>query len=137
MEQWHKLAVPEISNRRRIMDLVVTQSVSGTHPLTVIEVSGRIDQAHAADFQEQLQPYLDGCAEGVPALLLDFSGVEYISSVGLRVLMLAAKQVKPQGGRIGIAALTPVVAEVFQISRFNLVIRVYDSVATARAELAP
>ena len=119
------------------MDLVVTQSAPGDHRLTVLEANGRIDQTHAAAFQEQLQPYLNVCAAGTAAILLDFSGVDYISSVGLRVLMLAAKQVKAQGGRIGIAALTPIVAEVFQISRFNLVIRVYDSVEAGRTELAP
>lgn len=119
------------------MDLVVTQSAPGDHRLTMLEVNGRIDQMHAAAFQEQLQPYLDACAADTAAILLDFSRVEYISSVGLRVLMLAAKQVKAQGGRIGITALTPIVAEVFQISRFNLVIRVYGSVTAARGELAP
>lgn len=119
------------------MDLVVTHSTFGDHRLAVLEVSGRIDQTHAAAFQEQLQPYLDTCTTGAAAILLDFSKVEYISSVGLRVLMLAAKQVKAQGGRIGIAGLTPIVAEVFQISRFNLVIRVFESVAAGRTELAP
>lgn len=49
-------------------------------------------------------------------LLRGFAGVEYVSSVGLRVLMLTAKQVKAQNGRIVIAALMPVVSEVFQIA---------------------
>ena len=69
-------------------------------------------------------------------LLRDFAGVEYVSSVGLRVLMLAAKQVKAQNGRIAIAALTPLVSEVFQISRFDLVFSVFDTLDLALITLA-
>ena len=69
-------------------------------------------------------------------LLRDFAGVEYVSSVGLRVLMLTAKQVKAQNGRIAIAALTPLVSEVFQISRFDLVFSVFDTLDLALVTLA-
>ena len=69
-------------------------------------------------------------------LLRDFAGVEYVSSVGLRVLMLAAKQVTAQNGRIVIAALTPVVFEVFQISRFDLIFSVFDTLDSALVALA-
>lgn len=101
----------------------------------VIEVAGRIDQSTANRFQELLAPHVDACRAGSAPLVLDFSGVDYISSVGLRVLMLAAKQVKAQQGRIAIAVLTPLVAEVFQVSRFNLVFAVHSSVAAAVAAL--
>jgi anti-sigma B factor antagonist len=101
----------------------------------VLSVEGRIDHARAADFQQALAPHLDDCNAQGEALVLDFGAVDYVSSIGLRALMLAAKQVKAQNGRIAIAALSPVVSEVFQISRFNLVFNVYDSVEAAAAEL--
>lgn len=94
---------------------------------------GRIDHAHADAFEAALAPYLLDCRAGVEALVIDFSRVTYISSVGLRVLLLAAKQVKEQKGRLALAALSPEVAEVFQISRFNVVLRVFDSVEAAVA----
>jgi anti-anti-sigma regulatory factor len=50
--------------------------------------------------------------------------------------MLASKQVKVRQGKIAIAALTPVVAEVFQISRFHLVFPVHPDLATAVTSLA-
>jgi anti-anti-sigma regulatory factor len=53
------------------------------------------------------------------------------------VLMLAAKQVKSQGGAIGVAALEPVVKEIFEISRFNLVIPCFEDVRAALAALSP
>ena len=102
----------------------------------VLSVEGRIDHARAADFQQALATYLNDCSAQGQALVLDFSAVDYVSSIGLRALMLAARQVKAQHGRIAIAALSPVVSEVFQISRFNLVFNVYDSVKDAAAELA-
>ena len=101
----------------------------------VATVSGRIDQTTAAQFQNLLAPLLVTAKAGAAPLLLDFSGVDYISSVGLRVLMLAARQVKTQQGQIAIAALSPMVAEVFQISRFHLVLPVHPDVATALASL--
>lgn len=102
----------------------------------VVKVDGRIDQASANTFQEMLAPWLNNCKKGDVPLVLDFSGVEYISSVGLRVLMLAAKQVKSQQGKFAIATLTPVVAEVFQVSRFNLVVPLHASVDAAVAALS-
>ena len=69
-------------------------------------------------------------SDGAP-LVLDFSQVPYISSVGLRVLMLASRRVNAQQGKLAMAALTPLVAEVFRISRFDMVLRVFDTVDAA------
>lgn len=102
----------------------------------VIAPQGPIDQASADAFRAELESRLSACAEAGTPLIVDFSGVSYISSVGLRVLMLAQRQAEAQKGRLGVAALTPVVNEVFEISRFNLVLRVFDSVEAAVAALA-
>lgn len=83
-----------------------------------------------------MAPHLAVCTASGTPLVLDFADVVYISSVGLRVLLLAAKQVKAQQGRIAIAALTPVVTEVFQVSHFNLVLKVFPDVATAASGLS-
>ncbi len=103
----------------------------------VLQVHGRLDHAHAKAFEVALAPHLVDCTDAGAPLVLDFSQVVYISSVGLRVLLLAAKQVKTQRGRIAIAALTPIVTEVFQVSHFNLVVKVFADVATAAAALEP
>lgn len=103
----------------------------------VLAVAGRIDHASAESFRAALQPHLDRCKAGAGVIVLDLSGVEYISSVGLRVLMLAAKQVKSQSGAIAVAALQPVVREIFEISKFNLVIACFAGVREALADLSP
>jgi len=104
--------------------------------ITVVAVSGRIDLEHMPEFQGALDPYISECTDGRAPLLLDFSNVEYISSVGLRALMLFARAVKAQKGRIAIAAMQPIVLEVFKISRFNLVYQIYDSTAAGIAALS-
>ena len=103
----------------------------------ILAVQGRLDHVWTPDFQAALAPYLKNCdAQGHP-LVLDFAGVDYVSSIGLRALMLAAKQVNAQNGHLAIAALTTVVAEVFTISRFNLVFRVFDTTDAAVAVFTP
>ncbi len=102
----------------------------------IAEVSGRIDHTIAEEFTRALAPLLSNCAQGRAPLLLDFSGVIYISSAGLRVLMMASRQAKAQQGSFAIAALTPLVQEVFTISRFNLIVPCYASVDAACQALA-
>ena len=101
----------------------------------IVSPLGRIDHASADAFSTAISPFLEQCRTGTPPLILDFSGVEYISSVGLRVLVLAARQTKSQGGRIAIASLSPMVQEIFTISRFDLIFDVFDSVDAAIASL--
>ena len=102
----------------------------------VLAVSGRLDHARTPEFETALMPYLEQCSAAGAPRVLDFSWVEYVSSIGLRALMLAARKVKAQNGRIAIAALPPVVAEVFRIGRFDLVFSLYDRVDAAVAALA-
>jgi len=97
----------------------------------IVSVSGRIDHIASEEFTKALNPLLDRCAQGHPPILLDFSGVDYISSAGLRVLMMASRRAKAQMGAFAIASLQPLVQEVFAISRFNLIVPCYLSVDAA------
>ena len=105
---------------------------------TVVAVPiGRIDHGAAGKLEQSLAPLLAEAQSGSGGLILDFSGVDYISSVGLRVLMIAAKQMRGRGAHIAVAALQPVVAEIFAISRFDSVLEVYPSVRDAMARISP
>ena len=68
-------------------------------------------------------------------LVLDLSGTEYMSSAGLRVLMLANNAAKGRGARIAVGGLRAVLAEIFAISRFNMVFPCHATVAEATASL--
>jgi anti-anti-sigma factor len=99
--------------------------------VVIATISGRIDHASADAFNLALAPLIKTCVAGGKPLVLDFAGVDYISSVGLRVLMMASRQAKGQKGVFAIAGMQPVVQEVFTISRFNLIMPCYLSVDTA------
>ena len=101
----------------------------------LVTPAGRIDHAGAGPLDERLAPLCDDPA--VAALVLDFGRVEYISSVGLRVLMIAARKLRARGARIAVAALSPVVAEIFAISRFDAVLEIFPAVRDAVGALAP
>jgi len=94
----------------------------------VLGPAGRVDHLNSDEFLAALAPHLALCERGGSALLFDLSEVEYMSSSGLRVLMLAARQAKPRGGRVAVAAPQALVAEVLEISRFNLVLPIHGSV---------
>ena len=99
--------------------------------ILVVSVSGRIDHTTESEFLGALAPLLERCMEGQPPLLLDFSGVDYVSSAGLRTLIIASRQAKTSRGTFAIAALRPLVQEVFAISRFNLIVPCFGAVDIA------
>lgn len=104
--------------------------------VVVVAPAGRIDHATAGELEQVLMPLLPQSGSGRQGLILDFAGVDYISSVGLRVLMIAAKQTRAHGARIAVAALQPVVAEIFTISRFDSVLELFPSVRDALEKLS-
>src|SRR5215471_19842391 len=105
--------------------------------VAVIQVVGRIDHTTAKAFEDALSPHVAGCAGEEKILLLDFSGVSFISSAGLRVLMIAAKQCRKQNGKIALAALQPIIQEVFQISRFDSLFELFPTVRAALQAVSP
>jgi anti-anti-sigma factor len=97
---------------------------------------GHIDHPNAQQLQQALAPLVEAAAAAKTALVVDFAGVDYISSMGLRVLMVAAKQMRGQSAVIAVAALQPVVEEIFDIARFKHVLQVFPSVRAALQELS-
>jgi len=103
----------------------------------LLKASGRLDSATADTFKAALQPYLEQCKPGGHVIVLDFSAIEYVSSMGFQVLLVAQNRAKTQHGSIAVAALQPGVKAVFEIANFSRAIRCFDSVRDAIAELSP
>lgn len=97
----------------------------------ILGLKGRLDQDNCDAFRDELTPQLDTAARDHLGIVLDLSQLEYVSSAGLRCFMLAVKQAKTFNGRIVVAALQPMVAEIFQISRFDMLLEVFISVEAA------
>jgi anti-anti-sigma factor len=97
----------------------------------VVQVAGRLDQDTCEVFRTQLVALVDEAGREGGTIVLDLSALEYVSSAGLRCFMLASRQAKAQQARISVAALQPMVAEIFEISHFNLMFQVFPAVRDA------
>ena len=98
----------------------------------IVSVAGRMDAVSAPDFDRCCEEWL---AEGLPRFVVDFSALEYISSAGLRSLLVLAKKLGARKGRVVIAALKDVVREVFTISGFGSIFTIAESVEAALQSL--
>ncbi len=97
----------------------------------VVNVAGRLDQDNCESFQRNLVPHIEAAAKDGLAIVFDLAELEYVSSAGLRCFMLAAKETKANKGQIFVAALQPMVDEIFRISRFDLLIPVHPTLRAA------
>ena len=79
-----------------------------------VEVSGRVDSMTAPEFEEFLKENL----EGVTELTLDLASLEYISSAGLRVLLLAQKKMNSQG-TMEVLNVNETVGEILEVTGFS------------------
>ena len=102
----------------------------------VLQVSGRLDQETCEGFRPQLTEYVERAVREKSGLVLDFKGLEYVSSAGLRCLLVASRQMKAAKGRILVADMQPMVAEIFAISHFDLLFEVVPTVREALAAVS-
>ena len=89
---------------------------------------GRIDGGNAEEFQRLMEA---GIEPDDQALILDLEHLSFISSAGLRVSLLLARQFSGPGKQFGICTLSGPVSEVITISGFDKMIAVYESRAAA------
>ena len=100
---------------------IITRNQGG---VTIIDIAGRLDASNA---QEAEQTILAAEGDG-GKIVLNMENLEYISSAGLRVLLLSAKKIHSGHGKFCIVALTKGVLEVFDISGFSSIFEIADSV---------
>jgi anti-anti-sigma factor len=101
--------------------------------VTILAVSGRIDASVAELFRQKLLGAIGDCPL---RLLLDFRQVEFISSIGLRVLVVVAKRVAAVHGKLLFCCLEGPVREVFELAGFTSVAAVFPSREAALASPA-
>ncbi|MEW6435578.1 MAG: STAS domain-containing protein [Pseudomonadota bacterium] len=98
-----------------------------------VRPAGRIDSVTGPAFERDVLQQIDG---GGRRLLLDFADLVYISSAGLRIVLLAAKRMKSAGGRLVLCSLSPQISEVFEISGFNRILDILPSRDAALSTLS-
>ncbi|MEU1376440.1 STAS domain-containing protein [Streptomyces triculaminicus] len=98
---------------------------------SVVSPAGELDH-HTA---ELLREPLEGCVrEGDARVVVDCSRLEFCDSTGLNVLLGARLKADAAGGAIHLAAMTPVVARVFEITGAGAVFTVHDTLESALAD---
>lgn len=98
--------------------------------VVIVKLSGRLDSSTAPPAEESFSQVL---ANGPQHLAIDMSSLEYISSAGLRVLLVVAKKMQQAKGKVVLFGLVHNVREVFAISGFDRIFAIQPDQAAAVA----
>lgn len=99
----------------------------------VVEARGRLDAGLAPELEAQLNALL---ASGHARIVVDFGRVSYISSSGLKVLLVAMRAARRQGGDIRLCAMSERVRDVFTLSGFHKIFAIHATEQDAAAAFA-
>lgn len=96
-------------------------------------VEGRIDGANFSEFQRVLE---SGLAPDAESVVLDFEHVAFISSAGLRVVLMLGKQLRKRGAQLALFSLKHRIREIFAVSGFDRIVPIHGSESQAIDALA-
>lgn len=94
----------------------------------IAKADGRIDSSNSREFHSELEAVI---ADSDTAVVLDFEDVAYISSAGMRVILLTAKSLQQSGTEFVLCSMDDSIREVFKISGFDKIIAIHNSQAEA------
>jgi anti-anti-sigma factor len=93
-------------------------------------VEGRIDTTNYNEFENVVN---DVFKESINQIYLDCSGLNYISSSGLRVFLTVQKKMMGSGGKFKLFGMQPSIKEIFDISGFSSIFAIYPDLETAKS----
>ena len=96
--------------------------------VTIIKLSGSLDSNTVDGAQEKILPLL---SVSNMSLVLDLKECGYISSAGLRLLLMAAKQLSTQNSVLVLSGLSDEIKDVMEMTGFNNFFKAFDTVAAA------
>jgi len=99
----------------------------------VVIPEGRLDFGAAAAFQTQVEQTIAEAGKSGAGVVIDGGGLDYVSSAGLRVFLIAAREMQRRKLPFSLCALKPAVREVFELSGFTRIISVHADRAAALA----
>lgn len=106
---------------------IATESAANAQ---IVSLQGQINSTNAAITEAEILALVTA---GHKNLLLDFSGLDYISSAGLRLVLVVAKRLKQDNGQLLLCGMQPHIREVFDISGFLAILNVADTRSEALA----
>ncbi len=106
------------------MNVLVTSS----NDYTIVTIEGRIDATSSNEFEKSVMEVIE---EGNTKIILDCSGLNYISSSGLRVFLIALKKMKAIKGQLKLCNLQPVIQGIFDVSGFATIFSIFPDQKSA------
>ena len=100
---------------------------------SIVMISGSIDALTAGDVTQYLTSRINA---GEVQIVLDLSRVDFMSSAGLRAILVALKESRKQGGNLYLASAQPGVERVLKMSGFTSILKTFSSVEDAVAEFS-
>jgi anti-sigma B factor antagonist len=94
----------------------------------VVSVKGKMDAVTAPEFEKKMKEWI---SQSICRFVIDLSALEYISSAGLRSILITARELKNCKGKMVISSINGAVKNVFEISGFTTLFEVFDSVENA------
>jgi stage II sporulation protein AA (anti-sigma F factor antagonist) len=90
----------------------------------VLKIEGRVDTTNFNQFENEVNTLFDA---GENDLIFDCSGLNYISSSGLRVFLIAQKRTMSLNGKLHLCNLQPAIREIFDISGFSTIFKIFET----------
>lgn len=100
--------------------------------IVILRPVGRLDSASSPELEQAILERLEG---GCNRIVFDLVGMDYVSSAGLRVILLAGKKLRASHGKLAIAGMRDMVRDVFEMSGFLTLFAVTSSVDEAVARV--
>lgn len=100
----------------------------------LIRLAGKLDILGTGQIETRFAGY---CSGEKVRVIVDLSGVDFMASIGIRLLLLTAKSVSSRGGKLVLLNPTPDVHNVLEISGIPTVIPIYPQLEEAQATLLP
>ena len=96
--------------------------------MKIISLEGKMDAISAPEFEDQMSEWLE---QGETSFIINLGEVNYMSSAGLRSILIVAKKLKEQDGKLIFVNLREEVQKIFRISGFSSMIPTYESLEAA------
>jgi len=102
--------------------------VESSKEYTIVSVEGRIDSTNASEFEKPMMEVIEG---GCTRIILDCSGLNYISSSGLRIFLIVLKKMIAAKGQFSLCNLQPGIKEIFDIAGFSSIFSIFPDIQAA------
>ena len=106
------------------MNVIITK----TEQYVLVNLSGRVDTTNAGEFEKVIVEVVEGRETKI---VLDCSGLNYISSSGLRVFLIVQKKMLAIKGQFCLCSLQPGIKEIFDISGFSSIFSLFPDIEAA------